>query len=64
MKHLAKTIKTIFFIFGGIFLVMVVLAFTSTPFWAYYRLGQNPNKEIQLTHPQYVVMFGGAGMPS
>lgn len=64
MKHLYRIIKIVFFTLGGLFLVMIVLAFTSMPFWAHYRLGQNPNKEIQLTHPQYVVMFGGAGMPS
>ena len=64
MRYLTKTIKTIIFTFGALFLVMLVLAFTSVPFGAHYRLGQNPNGEIQLTHPQYVVMFGGAGMPS
>lgn len=64
MKRLAKTIKALFFTLGILFFLMIVLAFTSAPFWAHYRLGQNPNEEIQLTHPQYVVMFGGAGMPS
>lgn len=64
MKRLAKTIKTLFFTLGILFFLMIMLAFTSAPFWAHYRLGQNPNEEIQLTHPQYVVMFGGAGMPS
>lgn len=64
MKHLAKTIKILFFILGATFLVMIVLAFTSAPFWGYYRLGQNPNKKAQLTKPQHIVMFGGAGMPS
>ena len=64
MKHLSIAIKIFFSILGGLFLLMVVLAFTSVPFWAHYRLGQNPNREMQFTHPQYVVMFGGAGMPS
>lgn len=64
MKRLAKTIKALFFTLGILFFLMIVLAFTSAPFWAHYRLGQNPNEEIQLTHPQYIVMFGGAGMPS
>ena len=64
MRYLTKTIKAIIFTLGGLFLLMLVLAFTSVPFWAHYRLGQTPNGEIQLTHPQYVVMFGGAGMPS
>ena len=64
MKRLGKAIKALFFTLGILFLLMIVLAFTSVPFWAHYHLGQNPNEEIQLTHPQYVVMFGGAGMPS
>ena len=64
MKHLAKTIKILFFTLGAVFLAMIALAFTSAPFWAHYRLGQNPNEKTQLTHPQCIVMFGGAGMPS
>lgn len=64
MRRLAKTIKALFFTLGILFFLMIVLAFTSAPFWAHYRLGQNPNEEIQLSNPQYVVMFGGAGMPS
>ncbi|MBQ8958899.1 MAG: YdcF family protein [Bacteroidales bacterium] len=64
MKYLAKIVKVVFFAFGGLFLSMVVLAFTSVPFYSFFRLGQNPDKEILLTHPQQVVMFGGAGMPS
>lgn len=64
MKRLTKIIKALFFTLGTLFLLMVVLAFTSAPFWVHYRLGQNPDKEILLTNPQYVVMFGGAGMPS
>ena len=43
---------------------MVALAFTSVPFYAYYRLGQNPSKNNTLLQPRHIVMFGGAGMPS
>ncbi len=64
MKHLAKTIKVIFFTLGAIFLAMIVLAFTSKPFYWYFNLGQNPDKTTVITHPEYIIMFGGAGMPS
>jgi hypothetical protein len=37
---------------------MLVLAFTSVPFYAYYRLGQNPNKKEKPLQPQHIVMFG------
>ena len=64
MRILIKSIKIIFFILGILFSVMILLAFTSRPFYAYFRLGQNPDKNASLHHPQQVVMFGGAGMPS
>ena len=64
MKHLAKTIKVIFFTLGILFFLMIALAFTSAPFYMHYRLGQNPNDDVELSHPKQVVMFGGAGMPS
>ena len=64
MKHLGRIIKITFFTLGALFFVMLVLAFTSVPFYAYYRLGQNPNKMEKPLQPQHIVMFGGAGMPS
>ena len=64
MKHLRRIIKITFFTLGALFFVMVVLAFTSVPFYAYYRLGQNPNESDTLLQPRHIVMFGGAGMPS
>lgn len=64
MKHLGRIIKITFFTLGALFFVMVVLAFTSVPFYAYYRLGQNPNESDTLMQPRHIVMFGGAGMPS
>lgn len=64
MKHLGRIIKITIFTLGALFIVMVVLAFTSVPFYAYYRLGQNPNENETPMQPQHIVMFGGAGMPS
>ena len=64
MRYLAKTIKFTIFFLGALFLTMIVLAFTPKPFYWYYDLGQNPNKETPTTRPESIVMFGGAGMPS
>ena len=64
MKHLVSTLKTIFLLLGIVFSVMIVLAFTSVPFYMYFNLGKNPDEETKLNAPQRVVMFGGAGMPS
>jgi len=64
MKHLAKAIKFTIFTLGVLFLAMIVLAFTSKPFYWYFNLGQNPNEEMSISRPESIVMFGGAGMPS
>lgn len=64
MKHLGRIIKITIFTLGALFFVMLVLAFTSVPFYAYYRLGRTPNESDTPKQPQHIVMFGGAGMPS
>ena len=64
MSHLVKTIKVLFFGLGIVFATMIALAFTSKPFYWWYNLGQNPNKETSVSRPETIVMFGGAGMPS
>lgn len=71
MKHkFLNIIKKSSFVFlittGFVFTIMIVLAFTSVPFYMHYNLGENPDG-IEITEdfkPDYVVMFGGAGMPS
>jgi len=47
---------------GIIFLIMIILSFTSLPFWMYYYLGISHNclKES----PKYIVVLGGGGIPS
>ena len=64
MSYLRKILKTTFLSLGILFSVAIVLAFTSVPFYSYFRLGQHPAKDAFLSHPTHVVMFGGAGMPS
>lgn len=61
-----KTSFSFFVSMGIIFTIAIVLAFTSVPFYMHFNLGKNPDG-INLTEdfkPEYVVMFGGAGMPS
>lgn len=61
-----KTSLSFFVSMGIIFTIAIVLAFTSVPFYMHFNLGKNPDG-INLTEdfkPEYVVMFGGAGMPS
>ena len=64
MKRLTKSIIITFFVFGILFFTMLFLAFTSAPFYMHYRLGQDPNDDVEVSNPQLVMMFGGAGMPS
>ena len=64
MKRLTKSIIITFFVFGILFFTMLVLAFTSAPFYMHYNLGQDPNDDVEVSNPQLVMMFGGAGMPS
>ncbi|OQC60957.1 MAG: hypothetical protein BWX51_00620 [Bacteroidetes bacterium ADurb.Bin012] len=59
-KRLGSIIKWILMIFGSIYFVMIVLSFTSVPFWAYYRLG---SKFPLACQPNYIIVMGAGGMP-
>lgn len=47
---------------GILFLLLLILAFTTLPFWAYYRLATGTGS-IRKT-PSTIVMLSGAGIPS
>ncbi|MFH1120567.1 MAG: YdcF family protein [Bacteroidota bacterium] len=47
---------------GSLFLVLCLLAFTSLPFWAYYRLATSEGEITEA--PEIIVMLAGAGIPS
>ena len=49
-------------VLGGGFLIVLILAFTDVPYWAYYHLGVCDNGLA--VEPQVIVVLGGAGMPS
>jgi len=57
-----KITKHILLFLGGLLFVMVVLSFTSLPFWAHYYLGISAN--TLESKPQVIVILGGSGMPS
>jgi uncharacterized SAM-binding protein YcdF (DUF218 family) len=61
-QHIRKIIKVCLLTSGIFFLVIVLLSFTSLPFWGYYWLGTSKTKI--LGKPDYIILLGGGGMPS
>ena len=62
-KSLIQRIFRRFFIsLGVMFLIMIILSFTSLPFWMYYYLGISHNNIKE--NPDYIVVLGGGGIPS
>lgn len=47
---------------GSLFLTIIILSFTTLPYWGYYWLGTSQSKITE--KPDYIVMLGGGGMPS
>lgn len=60
-RFFLQTIKVITTISGITFLLMIVLSFTSLPYWAVHHLG-TANSAIQGT-PDYIVVMGAGAMP-
>lgn len=57
-----KLIRAVLAGLGILFLIMLILSFTSLPFWGYYWLGTS--KSTISEKPEYIVLLGGGGMPS
>jgi len=55
-------IRKILVISGLFFLLMVIVAFTTLPFWGYYWLGTS--KSELKWKPEVIILLGGGGMPS
>ena len=48
--------------FGVLFMGILILSFTSLPYWGYYWLGTS---QSEITgKPDYIILLGGGGMPS
>lgn len=57
-----KILRVGFLSFGILFLIIILISFTSLPFWGYYWLGTSQS-EIS-GNPEYIILLGGGGMPS
>jgi len=62
MAIVFRIIRITLISFGSLFLLGIILAFTSAPFWIWYELG-TARSEICGT-PDYIVVLGGSGIPS
>jgi uncharacterized SAM-binding protein YcdF (DUF218 family) len=61
ITFIKKVVKWIMLVSGGLSLLMIILSFTSLPFWVYYWLGTSVvNIELM---PDYIVVMGGSAMP-
>lgn len=65
LHRIGKAFKIIFLLFGATSVIALVLALTPAPFYMHYALGNDPGCATdEPFHPDRIVMFGGAGMPS
>jgi uncharacterized SAM-binding protein YcdF (DUF218 family) len=62
MKRVIRLFRFVFVTIGLIALCLVILAFTSAPFWTWYSL--STKKAAIHRPPEYIVLLGGGGMPS
>lgn len=61
-RTIRKTIKILLISLGAAFSLLLLLSFTSLPYWGYYWLGTSQSKLTE--KPDYIVLLGGGGMPS
>ncbi|MDP3912726.1 MAG: YdcF family protein [Bacteroidota bacterium] len=61
-KRSWAVLRAMFVAFGILFLAMLILSFTTLPYWGYYWLGTSQSKITG--KPDYIVLLGGGGMPS
>ena len=62
VKRFLTFIRSVLLTFGVLFFVLLVLSFTTLPYWGYYWLGTSKSKITE--KPDYIVLLGGGGMPS
>ena len=57
-----RILKYLFITFGSVCLILLILCFTSAPFWTWY--GLSTKKAGVHRPPEYIIVLGGGGMPS
>ena len=55
-------VRILLLTFGVFFLIILILSFTTLPYWGYYWLGTSQSKISE--KPDYIILLGGGGMPS
>ncbi len=60
-QRLLKILRILTIVMGSIFLLLLILAFTSLPFWMRYRLGTDVPSLTKV--PDYIIMLGAGGIP-
>lgn len=60
--HFLKILRILLVLSGIFFLICVLLAFTTLPFWGYHWLGISESELKQ--KPETIILLGGGGMPS
>jgi len=61
-KRLLRISKLMVFSAGFVFLIMLMLSFTTLPYWGIYKLASSESKYT--FQPEFIVLLGGAGVPS
>jgi uncharacterized SAM-binding protein YcdF (DUF218 family) len=61
-KRILNFVRIILLTFGVFFLIILILSFTTLPYWGYYWLGTSQSKITE--KPDYIILLGGGGMPS
>jgi uncharacterized SAM-binding protein YcdF (DUF218 family) len=62
LKRIRSALKNILATMGGFAAVMIILAFTSLPFWTWYGMG---TRYAGINRPPgYIILLGGSGIPS
>lgn len=62
LNRIGGALRVCFLSMGVLFLMVLILSFTTLPYWGYYWLGTSQSKITG--KPDYIVLLGGGGMPS
>jgi uncharacterized SAM-binding protein YcdF (DUF218 family) len=57
-----KVFRILLLTSGLLFMIILILSFTTLPYWGYYWLGTSQSKITE--KPDYIILLGGGGMPS
>ncbi len=62
VNRFLKVLRALILGSGILFLMILILSFTTLPYWGYYWLGTSQSRITE--KPDYIILLGGGGMPS